>query len=411
MLLTKLALKNLTRHKRRVVLTAMILSVGIVLYLFSYSLVGGIAKMSFDNLIDLETGHIQIMDTEHWNNRDEMKLDHMVSWDKNLENSINSINEIKGYMPQIKFSANLNNGIDEIPVFLHGIDVKSSKLIFDLNNYIGKGEYITQGKKEIIIGKPLADLMDLEIGDYPTFIFKTTDGAFNTIDARISGFLNTPNPNINNSYVYMPLNTLQNSLNADNQITSIVIRINGQKEEVPIVKSKLNENITDKSLGIFTWEDLGKSVANMIKQQNIETAIMMILFLALASIGVVNTIFLSSLERTKEIGMMKALGFKKSEIMKVFMIEAAGIGVIGGIIGVILGIPAVYYCVEKGIDIGITGDEWGVPIMNVMYGVWIPNHFLWIFLGGILISVIASYFPANWAAKKDPVETLENRPI
>jgi putative ABC transport system permease protein len=136
---------------------------------------------------------------------------------------------------------------------------------------------------------------------------------------------------------------------------------------------------------------------------------MTMLILLIAVVGIVNTILLSSLERTKEIGMMKALGLREREIIFTFMIEAAGIGLIGGLIGCLLGGGVNIYLTSQGVDlttmVGGLGD-WGLPIMGKLYGVWNFPSYIFVVVFGVISSLAASYLPARWAARKDPVDAM-----
>jgi len=148
----------------------------------------------------------------------------------------------------------------------------------------------------------------------------------------------------------------------------------------------------------------------MSKAETMEKSIMMSLILLIAGVGIINTIILSSLERTQEIGMMKALGLREKEIILIFMVEAMGIGLIGGLIGSILGSLGILYFNLKGINLAIFGgmEDWGLPIMGRLYGYWNPPAFIFVIIFGVAVSLLASIFPARWAARKDPVEAIYN---
>ena len=411
MLLIKLALRNLTRHKRRVLAIAIILAIGIAVYLTIDSLMLGLTQMSFNNLINLETGHLQVVNQTYWSKKEDLPLKDLIDWNSDLKAKIKKPRTIKSIMPQLKFSANLNNGVDEMPVTGYGIDIKQARTTLSLEDYIVEGQYFTTTNYQALLGKKLADLMELEVGDYLTLLLKTKEETFNTIDAEIVGLVNTQNPDVNNNYVYVPLNTAQNALDVEGQISQLLIRLNNAKN-INATQAQLKKEIMSsrQDLTVRSWRDLAQSVIAMSKAQNIETGFMMGIILIIAAIGIINTVILSALERTKEIGMMKALGFKKKEIIFIFMIESAGIGFLGGIIGILLSGGGVYYLVTTGIDLSalLGGQSFGLPIMGQLYGVYAPLHFLFIFIAGVILSILASIPPAYWAAQKDPVKAIHS---
>jgi putative ABC transport system permease protein len=410
-LLIKLALRNLARHKRRVIAIAMILAIGITIFLTIDSLMLGLTQLSFDNLIDLETGHLQIANKDYWAEKEELPLEDLIDWNSDLADKIKKVSTVRALTPQLKFSGKLNNGVDELPITGYGIDTQQAIDVLELEEYIVAGTYFTDDGYQALLVKKLADLMELEVGDYLTLLVKTADETFNTIDAEIVGLVNTQNPNVNNNYVYVPLNIAQNTLGLEGKIGRVIVRLNNQ-EQVTETVTKLNEQVlsANNELASYPWQDLAKSVIAMSKAQNIETAVMMGMILMIAAIGIINTVILSALERIKEIGMMKALGFKNKEIVFLFMIEAGGIGFIGGLIALLLSGLGVYYLVNVGINLSalLGGQTFGLPVIGQLYGQWAPLHFLVVFLAGILLSVLASIPPAYWAVKKDPVEAIRN---
>ena len=133
--------------------------------------------------------------------------------------------------------------------------------------------------------------------------------------------------------------------------------------------------------------------------------------LLIGIVGIINNVVLSALERTEEIGMMKALGMREMEIVSVFMVEATGIGIIGSLVGCLLGAVGVGWLVKYGFDISYAGDmtTYGIPILNRLYGVWNLSAFGFLFVLGIMVALLSSITPALWAARKDPVKAIYHR--
>ncbi|MBM7624602.1 ABC transporter permease [Sporohalobacter salinus] len=412
MFFIRLALKNLTRHKRRVLVTASIIALGIAIFLIYDSIQLGINKLSFNNIKNLETGDLQVVNEEYWAKQEELPLEDFIYQDQELLQIIKEISYFKALSLQLKFSANLNNGIDELPVIACGIKPQQHKRVFTTEQYLIKGRMIKDGKYEAVFGKRLADLMELEVGDYFTLLFRTPDDSFNTIDAEIVGLLHTNNPEVNNNLIYIPLEIAQQALNLNNKVSQVVVKLNRDEKAVEITE-KLSKELTsyNQNLTAHSWRDSAGEVIAMSKVETIEKSIMMSVILLIAAVGIVNTIILSSLERTKEIGMMKALGLREREIILTFMVEAMGIGLIGGIIGSVMGSMVIFYLNIEGLNLSVFGgvEDWGLPIMGKLYGYWNPSAFLFVISFGIIVSLLASILPARWAARKDPVEAIYDR--
>ncbi len=410
MLLVKMALKNLTRHKRRVIAIGLILALGIFSYLTIDALMIGLTNISIDNMIELQTGDLQIVEEEYWEEREEIPLDNLIRIEESLLEDLRGENSITNILAQLKFSAKLNNGYDELPVIGYGIDPIKAKEIFATDDYIIEGKYLpASGGYTAVLAKELADLMDFKVGDYLTLLFKTKEDSFNTIDAEIVGLMNTPDAEVNGNFVYLPLSLVQSSLNAEKQASQLVVKLSDLDQAQAITK-ELNDSRLENNLEAHSWHGLAGTIIAMSKAQGVETAIMMGVILMIAAIGIINTVILSSLERTQEIGMMKALGFKSKEIIQIFIIESMGIGLIGGVIGLLLSGIGVSYLSTYGIDIigSMGGGSFGMPL-GTIYGVFKPSHFMFIFIFGVILSGLASIPPAYWAAKKNAVDAIHNR--
>jgi putative ABC transport system permease protein len=411
MFFLKMAFKNLTRHKRRTFITALIIAFAILIYVMTEGLMLGMTEMSFDNIINLESGHLQVADQNYWDDRKELPLKNLIKPSAELENKIKQTAGFEAMTERLNFAVNLNNGIDELPVTGVGIDLEKDNQVFELEEYLVEGRMPEQGSSEIIMGAKLAELMDFEAGDYAVMLIRTEEKTFNTIDGEIVGLFNTPHPSLNESNVFLDLSTAQDRLNIENKFSHYVVRLNDQDQAVAAAE-KLS-GVLAEPLRAYSWKDAARSLVTMIEMQDIETQVILAVILTLAAVGIINTVILSALERMEELGMMKALGLHEREIVYTFMGEAAGIGIIGGIMGIIMGIIGLAIFNINGIDMAaMTGGgdfDYGFPLSGTIYAGWEISSFIFVFIYGIFVSVLASVFPALWAARKDPVKAIYHR--
>lgn len=416
MFLLKLAYKNLFRYWKRTLITALIIGMAVFVYLIMDSMLLGMEDMTYDNIIKYESGHIQIANKEYWEDKDELPLENLMAlepgFDKNLKN-------IDGYIsksPQLRFQALLNSRGDELPVIGYGINPDQALEVFELKESLVAGSFFSKGESKVVLGKTLAELMEVNLDDYITLIFKTSTETFNTIDAQVSGLLETTNPNINNNFVFLPLDIAQRTLSVGNNISRIVIRlddknqVNNAKNQIQNILGNNNDN-----LGVYAWNEL--EVAEVLNVDQVISKFLLAIILTIGAMGIINTVILAALERMEEIGMMKALGLKEKEIVFMFMYESIGIGIIGVVVGSILGALFIWYSVNFGLDYSIfmegggekiMGDV-GFPMVTEIYSSWNKNAFIIVNSFGLITSAVASIFPAYWAAKKDPVKAIQHR--
>ena len=407
----KLGLRNLTRQKRRNIITAMVIAYAFFAYLFMDSMMNGMEEMSFENIRDLETGNIQIVHSDYWEEREELPLENLVYLDQDVEESLKNINGLSGISPELRFVANLNNGIDELPVLGLGIDPDRYQEVFTTGEYLVDGSMFSPGENKAVIGEKTAQLMDLKIDDYITLLVRTKEDTFNTIDVEIAGILYTTNPMVNSGTVFVPIDIAQQALNVENRVSLIAIKVNPGYEES--VTETLNQNFKRKDLNLkaYSWRESAETVIALSTAKKAGIGVILLVVLLIGVIGIINNVILSALERTEEIGMMKALGMKEMEIVSVFMVEATGIGIIGGLAGCLLGAIGVGWLIKYGFDLSYAGDmtTYGIPILNKIYGVWNFSAFGFLFILGIIVALFSSIVPALWAARKDPVKAIYHR--
>lgn len=166
------------------------------------------------------------------------------------------------------------------------------------------------------------------------------------------------------------------------------------------------------NINVYSWEEFAKTVIAMHTAEDAKIAVVLTIILTISMVGIINNVILSALERTAEIGMMKALGMREWEIVFVFMVEATGIGIIGGLVGCLIGFAGINWMVKYGYDlsyIGGDGSLYGIPIIDRIYGVWNLSSFVFIFFFGVVLALFSSMIPAYWAAHKDPVKAIYHR--
>lgn len=407
--LTKLAFKNLVRHRNRTIFTSIIIAMAIVIYIFFDSLIGGMTELSYETIIDYESGHLQVMAEGYWEEEDELPLDNLITVDEGLLAEVKNLSGYKASLAELSFSALLSNGIDDLPVIGKGIIPEDFLAVFNLDKQFVEGDIFRQGEYKAVLGKRLAELMDLGIGDYITLLVKDRNNSFNTIDVEIAGLLHTGNPNVNQNIVYLPLELAQQALDVEGQASKIIIRLE-DKGQAARVAEELELDLKNKNsrLAVYSWEDL--EAFSFLGAAEMEKKVILTIILVIAAIAIINTVILAALERMEEIGMMKALGLQNREIVYTFVLESTGIGIIGGIIGIILGLATVWFLSVYGLDFealyGIDMASFGLPVLGKIYAVWNPIAFIEVFAFGVLVSLLASILPAYWAADKDPVESI-----
>jgi len=237
------------------------------------------------------------------------------------------------------------------------------------------------------------------------------------IPAIVVGVVNSPNPVTNFNIAYIPMDVLQGEqgMMLENRVTEILIRdknandaeLPGKRESATAIAAVLD---IPAELGVFTWMDYSKDYIGYEKMESTATKILTLLLFILALLGISNTILMSILERTKEIGMMRALGMTDNQLVLVYMLEAGFLGLLGSIFGIIFGCAMNYPMVKYGVDFSSMRDAMGANasfrISSLFRSSWNVPVIIGTGIIATLVSSLMAFFPARRAVKMPITDSL-----
>ncbi|MDA3958749.1 ABC transporter permease [Oceanispirochaeta sp.] len=391
-----LAIKNLLRYKKRTLITAAALSIGIAVYILMDSLVAGSMEISEQNLIRYEMSHGRITTEEYWEDRDYFPLDQSMDDVKALMEMIRNRNGFE-VVPRISFIADLIVYQDPFPedgnlqILVTALDPLEDSRVFALDETVSRGRWLESGQNEVVMGEWLAHDLGADLGYPMTLVTRTRDGYYQTMDLVVVGILDCPNPSINRTGFYIPLDTADAALEQRGGVTELAVKLPSDKDVNEKTTNWINDFLPE-GLVFHTWRDLSKDYISMSNGDRYSSVIILFLVFIIAATGVSNTMLMSVLERTRELGMMRSMGMHDKEIKKLFLNEAAGIGILGSLMGVVAGGLGNIPLVIKGISLDGAYDSlnFGYRISGTMWGTWNLSTFAFAVITGWLITVLVS---------------------
>ncbi len=406
----KIALRNIFRNKRRSVLTGLSIAVAVMIAIYIWALVSGIVDNLFDNMIRMTSGHVRILNSDYVKREKMLPLEANIQDYKQVEKVAEANPNVTLTVGRIKFGVLLDYKGNNKPVVGIGIVPEVESQVSRLDEKIAQGRIIKVGQEEMNIGANLAREMGLKLGDTLTVVTQTAYGSITAMNLKIVGIFNYGVVSVDKTTFFMPLDKAQQLLDLNGAVTEIFIIVKDMNKAPEIAKDiKVSlERVYSGQYTTKSWQDVGFMFAYM-KLAKGTYAIIYFLVLFLASFTILNTMFMSVLERTKEIGMMKSLGMRDRQVMGVILLEALLIGTIASFVGAIWGSIIAYYLSVVGIDFTATFETMGnfnFPVSSIYRAI-----FSWgiVFFGscmGIVFSVIAAIPPALRAAKMEPTEAL-----
>ncbi|MGB4408326.1 MAG: FtsX-like permease family protein [Sphaerochaeta sp.] len=413
-----LAMKNLARYKRRTAITAIAIALGLMMYLIVDSMLLGIEQESMRNLIWYETSSVRIHQKDYWPDRLLFPLE------EGIENPEKVIDLLKkeGWTATERtlFKADMILYSDDfgedgsLSVMVTGIDPEMDNEVFHFEDTLVEGRMLNKGESNgMIMGSWLAEDIGAKVGYWVTLVTRGNGGFFEAIDAQIVGIVNCPNPNVNRTLIMMDKDTAGTVLGMDGAVTEIDIALPNRSDvdvEVMRIQASLDAHGLN-GLEARSWRELAKDYLAIAEAKRGGTGVILFLVFIIAAVGISNTMLMAMYERTRELGMMRALGMKDNDIRLSFIIEAGGIGLLGSVVGIALGALANIYIANVGIDFGFLMRDMdiGYRIQSIMRGTWSLRSFIITFVSGITLSVIVSVIPIRRSLKMDIPSCLRHQ--
>ena len=246
------------------------------------------------------------------------------------------------------------------------------------------------------------------------------------MDVVVVGVINSPAPLPNGNTAFIPLDALQDEagMMLEGAVTELVIRergapdhrLPGASESAAAITAALQRGLAAQGyslpdyLGVFIWLDYLEDYLGYEAVQRGAPQVLAFLLFVLSFLGISNTILMAILERTKETGMMRALGMTDKQMVMTYMLEAGFLGFIGSILGIILGCIANYPMVQYGIDFSAMADTMaggiGFRTTGLFRSVWNIPLIIGTGIVATLLSACTAYFPTRKALKMPITDSL-----
>lgn len=404
----KLAIRNVWRNRRRSIITLLAIGMGLTLVISLTGLFSGMGEKTVESLIKMQSGHFQIHAEGYTEKSRLLPLDISIENPEKIADEIASIPEITGIAQRLRFGGLVSSGMNSFGILGIGIDPEAEERISIIMEKISEGAKLDDKDGYALIGKKLAEDLDLKVGSMLIIVSNTIYGAMNAIELEVKGLIDTGRPQYDASAVFMTVKDAQRLLDMENRVTDLVISIedtNKTDAALPYIQRKLSNH----KLEINSWKEVGESMWKSQRLWERFSNIINIAVILVAVMGVMNTMLMSVTERTREIGTMMAMGTTHREVVGLFLSEGFVLGIMGGLLGVVLGGIAVQYFATFGISLrGSASTSLADMVGDTVYARFSWAEIIISFLAAQIIAVFSASYPAYIASKQEPVEALRH---
>jgi len=416
--LFKIAWRNLNRNRVRTLIAVLAIATVVAIVVFSRGLILGFSDNTYDLYINNNLGHARIIHQEYRNREALLSLDYPIDGFQgaglaNMLGEVSQLEEVEYLLPRLKFGALYGGQTgDMVRMAGVGIDPAAENHHGLLPGEISSGRMPEQGN-EILIGAGLLDKLGAELEGRITFMFtnayQSLQGrTFTIVGVRESGF-----SEFDDNFFYLPLTTAQNMLGLEDQATEIMAFSSDRNRAEELEKSLAalfqNRGGAD-SYSTLAWQRTDPLLELFIEMESIFDLIYIAIIL-MGTIAVISTLKMIIRERITEIGMMSALGLKPRDILKIFTLEGALMGIIGSAFGVLGGGLINLYLSRAGLHVQAYADTisgMDVLVEPAFYPVFNLENLIFSFFLGALVVTLTCLLPARSAARLDPVTALHH---
>ncbi len=398
------ALRNLLGHLPRTLLTIGAIAIGLASLIFLWSFNDGLHRNMLGNFQQAIISSLQIHEQGFF------KQPKLSAYIRNPQRVVNALESsgIVNYSRRLEsFGLAASDDTTE-GVMLIGMDPVTEKRVTELEKRIGIGRFLQpEDSYALILGATTANNLRLKLGDSVIIVGYDRFGVMVAESFTLIGIITSGEMGLDRGMAITSLSTLQEMVDMQGQVTTFAIRL--PERQIAKVVEELQLRLQEESLEIMPWYSMFPVMKEWVTLHNgfLYLFIGVVLFIVLA--GELNTLLLSMLERTREFGVLMAIGTTRQEVAALLIMEALMIGLLGTLAGLALGFLIVYITGITGIDLSIllgsTSRFYVDPLIHPQLNL---EHFGVTVVAILMASVVAGFYPAWRASLLQPAEAIRN---
>ncbi len=401
--LLKIAYRDLIRNRRRSLLTLVAIAVGVSLLVFMSGFIQGAIADSVENNIRLQTGHLKIRAESYDEDKVSLAWEDLLDNPEELAARVNALDGVEAASPVLWASGIVSTREESVGVRVFGIDPLSD-VHARIRDGLAAGEYLQPDDRSgLLLGQRLAESLGVAVGDQISLLVNTADEAPDEAIFTIRGLYATGVPVYDDTTVFLPLSKAQAFTHTEGRASMILVLLKDRE-----LADGLAAALRAPGYTVLTWSEMNQVILQAIQAGMGMLYIMYLVVLMVVAVVIANTLLMSVFERIREMGILSALGMKGREILFMFLVEAGILGGVGVILGVILGSLGVFYLSKVGLHIGemATMTTVSAAYGSTIYARFAPAETGAVAIAAMIIILLASLYPARFAARLQPVDAL-----
>ncbi len=401
----RLAWRNIWRHRRRTVIVALAISLTLAMVMFYDGMVAGFEDAIYGNAIKVLGGNIQIHADGYQVDGEQTPLLPLPD-DQAAVKAALAQPQVVAASRRINTSGLATSRKGAFAVGIIGIEPELEAPVYLIAQNVTQGRYLKAGDQDmLLIGKGLADAMDIQVGDRFSLSGRAPHQQIKTRTMTVVGIYDVGMADIEKRTVYMSLANAQEMFDLKGQSTEVVVALKQIGQEPEVIKA-LQPMLP--GFEMASWQTNYPDLESAIQTKGGAMRIFEVIILVSVGIGILNLLLMAVYERTREIGLLAALGLKPGQIRTLFLIEGALLGIVGVVAGIGLGLLINFTMSKVGMDFGQFSSMtvYTALIRDKVYtslGLEKIGFHVAIIL---VVTILAALYPASEAARQEPAKSL-----
>jgi ABC-type lipoprotein release transport system permease subunit len=398
----KIAFRNMLRQRRRTALTLLTIFGGFTLAAISIGWSDGTYAYIIDMFTRNRLGHIEIHKEDYL---DRPSIYKRIQNYRQIGGQIDEIEGVDSWAPRIYTGGLASLGDKTAAIQLIGMDPELEEATTGFNKNVLKGKPLPLHPSHgILLGRELAQILKAQIGSEIVLLTQAADGSLANDLFELIGIVDTGDETADRLGLYMNLGSAQELLVTNDEVHEIIITIHDLKH-IDVITNAIRSRLSDPQLDVQPWQVFAKSFYDAMRADQQGMWIMLAVIILIVAVGVLNTVLMSVLERRREYGLLKAVGTRPEQIVKLVLAELSLITLGGVILGVGLSIVINWFLSIHGISLP-TPLSYGGADFTHMYAEVTPRSLYLPTITVFLSSLLVGLAPALKAAGTEPAEAM-----
>ena len=402
----RLAWRNVWRHRRRTLIIVLAMGLGLAMMMMYDGLIAGFDQAIYGNAIKVLGGNIQV----HAGESTEAEQDSLtpLADDQAVVNAALAQPQVLAATRRINTGGLASSREGAFAVSIIGIEPeKESEVNLAAQNVVA-GRYLASDDRDVIfIGKGLADAMGVQVGDRITMTGRATHEQMRRRTMTVGGIYDLGMPDVEKGTIYVSLSEAQDLYDLSGQTTEVAIVLKQLGQEDAVIAALIPAL---PGYEIKSWRSNFPDLVAAIQTKSGVMDIFSVIILMIAGIGILNLLLMAVYERTREIGLIGALGLKPRQISLLFILEGTLIGLVGVAAGIAFGLFLNGMLMRTGLDFSAfsSATAYMALISDKIYPGWGVDKLLGRAAMVAIIAALASLLPAREAAQREPADALHS---